>query len=290
MKIGFIGAGKVGFSLGRYFKENNTELSGYISKNPDSAKEAAKFTNSEYFNSLCDFLKETDLVFITTPDKEIKGVYDNLVKVGIKDKIIIHCSGSLSSLIFHDIEKHHCYGYSLHPLYPICSKYVGYKDLKASYFSLEGSEKYLDDIKALMNSCGNEVILLNTHNKSLYHAAAVMSSNLILSLIDISINLLKSCGFHEAEAKNAIMPLIESNINNIKNNPLKDALTGPVERNDVDTVKNHLDNLDFETQLIYKALSKNLISIAEMKNPHEDYKLLKEIIGGSFNEKYHTKL
>lgn len=290
MKIGFIGAGKVGFSLGKYLKENNIAISGYISKSQDSTLEAAKFTNSHSYSLLSEFLEETDLIFITTPDIEIKNVYDNLIKSGIKDKIICHCSGSLTSSIFYDIEKYNCYGYSLHPIYPICSKHTGYKDLKNSYFSLEGSKKYLEKIKNLINACGNNVILLDTQSKSLYHAATVISSNLILSLIDISINLLRNCGFNEMDAKEAIMPLIEANILNIKCNSIKDALTGPVERNDVKTIENHLNSLDNETKSIYRALSYNLINIAESKNPQKDYKILKEILGGNKNEKYCTKL
>ena len=40
-KFGFIGAGKVGFSLGKYFSNNNLNLSGYYSKNVDSANTPA---------------------------------------------------------------------------------------------------------------------------------------------------------------------------------------------------------------------------------------------------------
>jgi len=41
MRAGFIGAGKVGFSLGKYLKENGVEITGYFSKSPESAKSAA---------------------------------------------------------------------------------------------------------------------------------------------------------------------------------------------------------------------------------------------------------
>ena len=37
MKIGFIGAGKTGFTLGKYFSERKVKISGYYSLNPDSA-------------------------------------------------------------------------------------------------------------------------------------------------------------------------------------------------------------------------------------------------------------
>ena len=46
MKTGFIGAGKVGFSLGKLFAENGIQVTGYFSRQAESASEAAAFTNS----------------------------------------------------------------------------------------------------------------------------------------------------------------------------------------------------------------------------------------------------
>ena len=64
MRIGFIGAGKVGFTLGKYLEQklNKEEIqknlpetvavSGYYSRQVESAKEAAAFTNTEAFDDL----------------------------------------------------------------------------------------------------------------------------------------------------------------------------------------------------------------------------------------------
>ena len=52
MRAGFIGAGKVGFSLGKYLKENGVEITGYFSKSPESAKSAADFTNTKLYKSI----------------------------------------------------------------------------------------------------------------------------------------------------------------------------------------------------------------------------------------------
>ena len=42
MKFGFIGAGKVGFSLGKYLADNNQNVVGYYSIINEEAIEAAK--------------------------------------------------------------------------------------------------------------------------------------------------------------------------------------------------------------------------------------------------------
>ena len=52
MRAGFIGAGKVGFTLGKYLAMHGIEISGYYSRTPASAKEAAEFTQSRYYTSI----------------------------------------------------------------------------------------------------------------------------------------------------------------------------------------------------------------------------------------------
>ena len=52
MKVGFIGAGKVGFSLGKYLADNNQKVIGYYSEFKEDAKEASKFTNSAYYTDV----------------------------------------------------------------------------------------------------------------------------------------------------------------------------------------------------------------------------------------------
>ena len=52
MKTGFIGAGKVGFTLGKFFAENNIQVTGYYSRRRESAKEAAAFTGTTVYTAL----------------------------------------------------------------------------------------------------------------------------------------------------------------------------------------------------------------------------------------------
>ena len=56
MKTGFIGAGKVGFSLGRLFAENGIPLTGYYSRQRESAEEAANFTGTHAYSDLCELI------------------------------------------------------------------------------------------------------------------------------------------------------------------------------------------------------------------------------------------
>ena len=254
MKFGFIGAGKVGFSLGKYLKENNIDLNGYYSKSKHSAKEAAIFTGTKKYDNLEMLIEDSDAIFITTPDSEIQGVWNKINRLSIKDKLICHCSGSISSEIFSNINNHGAYGYSIHPMFAISDKYNSYKNLSQAFITIEGHNKHIEYFKHLFSSLGNDVAIISKENKSLYHAASVTVSNLILGLINNAINYLEDCGFTKETAMKALYPLIEFNLKNIKEKGVIDSLTGPVERGDLVTVINHLNVLREEDKELYLSL------------------------------------
>lgn len=279
MKIGFIGAGKVGFSLGKYLSINNLEITGYYSKNINSAKEAAVFTNSNYFSNLEDIINQSDIIFITTQDSFIKDVWDNIKNFTLKDKIICHCSGSLSSNIFSNIAGHDAYGYSVHPMFAFSDKYNSYKNLNKAFISIEGSKENINLIKDIFETLGNRVKIISKDTKYAYHCASVFASNHVVALINVATALLKNCGFTENEAIEALYPLILNNIQNINEQGIVNSLTGPVERSDINTVKGHISSLSGIDKDLYLLLSEKLIEIAKVKNTNIDYSNLEKMIG-----------
>lgn len=76
MQISFIGAGKVGVSLGKYFMEKGRKVGGYYSLSPESAASAAKFTNTKQYNSLEEIISSSDMIFFTVPDDCISEVWE----------------------------------------------------------------------------------------------------------------------------------------------------------------------------------------------------------------------
>lgn len=290
MRIGFIGAGKVGCSLGKYFVLNNMNVIGYYSKSYKSALEAANFTDTEVYNCLEDLVNNSDTIFITTPDDEILCIWQSIQRFNIKGKIICHTSGSLSSKIFSNINKSCAFGYSIHPMFPFSNKYTTYKNLKNAYFSIEGCQDYLDNIKVFIESLGNKVILRDSDKTSLYHLANVTVSNLVLSLLNIGCTYLQECGVSYENSIEALFPLIENNIGNIKENGFIGALTGPVERCDIETVKKHIDAIPEEHILLYKVLSQNLLKLSKQRNNEKNYEFFEDYLGGIENEKYNSNI
>jgi predicted short-subunit dehydrogenase-like oxidoreductase (DUF2520 family) len=278
MVIGFIGSGKVGFSLGKYFSLKGINLSGYYSEFYEDAKEASQFTNSKAYENINDLVENSSMIFITTPDDKVHEVWKKLLDLNLTKKIICHTSGSLTSSTFLNINNSDAFAYSIHPIFAFFDKYDSYGDLKNAYFSIEGPEKHIQEVKEFIESLGNKAFIINSENKSLYHLASVTVSNLVLSLISTGVSYLSKCGLNEDDALDALLPLIQNNIDNIKNKGLVNALTGPVERNDLGTINHHLEAIPTGDVEVYKNLSLKLLDLSEKKHKDKDYNNLKKYL------------
>ena len=280
MQTGFIGAGKAGFTLGKYFAVNGIELSGYYSRSRKSAEEAARFAGCTSYEDISELVSDSDVIFITTPDSAIKDTYLKIYRYNISNKQICHCSGAMSAgEAFPEIEQQGAQGFSIHPLFPISSKYESYKEIGRAFFTIEGDSRHIDEWKILFEGMGNPVKILSGEHKTEYHAACAAASNLVCALIAESTELMTKCGFTQKESLKALEPLITANIRGIiKSDPVS-ALTGPVERCDCETVRRHIRCFEKETdRKIYLSLSLKLTELARKKHPETDYSELEKML------------
>lgn len=291
MKIGIIGAGKVGCSLGRYFVEQGLGVSGYSSKTKESVETAATFTNTRAYDSLYQLVSENNLIFITTPDDCISEVWAQIVQYDYneKNKIICHFSGSLSSDVFLNREKKGFYACSFHPMYAFSDKFTSYKQLNQVMFTAEGDKEALAELCPLLERLGNPVFVIKGKKKERYHAAASLISNMMIGLYQMGIDMLVDCGFSETEAKCLVKPLVEGNIQNLLHTSPEQALTGPIERGDVETIKKHLAQLTDREHQVYIGLGRTLTEVARRKNPHKDYAVIEELLRGDKSQEAKKK-
>ncbi len=284
MKIGFIGAGKVGFSLGKLFSQGGIPVTGYYSRRRETAEEAALFTQSAAYSSLEALVKDSDALFLTVPDGSITAVYQTLRQFELTGKQICHCSGALSAeQAFPGICEAGASGYSIHPLFPVSSKYEAYRELTGAFFCLEGDPAHLQDWRQLLEQLGPRVQLISADSKVRYHAACAIASNLMVGIVAESLSLLEGCGFSEDLARQALAPLMRSNLEHlIADGPVK-ALTGPVERCDTTTVEKHLACFPTrEERELYRAVSTRVVEVAQQRNPERDYSSMRKILEGVF--------
>lgn len=275
-QIGFIGAGKVGTNLGRYFAYKGLGLSGYYSRRFNAAEDSAKQTNSRAFSSIKEILAVSDWLFITVPDDQLEMIWAEIEPLLIKEHVVFHCSGAKSSHIF-KTEKPRISCFSLHPLMAFSSKSMPLEQLEKTAFTIEGTKK-LVQVKNQLTVLGNPLAIISAEQKSLYHAACVFASNLVVGLTATTEELFSACGLPETFAKSAWHQLFTQNAENLVLHGTKAALTGPAERNDLTTIKQHLAVLPPDDQEIYRNLTKKIIGIAKEKYPEKNYQAMEREI------------
>lgn len=250
--ISFIGAGKVGTALGVYFKQKGCEIAGYYSRTLQHAETASRLTNSEAFTTIEDLLQRSSMVWITVTDDALETVANKIAEMEIPPhvKAFIHTSGVHSSEILSSIHKKGFATYSLHPLMAFGSVNENVEQLRNAYFSLESvanapSEEINNTvINNLLATIGNKTLSINSDKKELYHCAASVLSNYLVTLLNVAYEMFEESGMSKSEIKKATAPLLHSTLMNVKTHEnMSEALTGPLKRGDKITVIKHLEAL-----------------------------------------------
>lgn len=290
MKIGFIGAGKVCTALSHYFKREHN-ISGIYSRSAKKADKLAKELECSAFTTLEDVVSDSELIFISTGDDQISEVatFIAALDADVSGKSFAHLSGSLSSSLLSSLKDKGSVIFSLHPLQAFSDPKTALECLPCSIFTVEGSTGYHEVIDELLYPYPNETVHISADDKCRYHIAAVMLSNYLVSLYGISEYLLDSIGIDNNRAKQILLPLLDSTAANIKEKGFA-ALTGPLQRSDIFTIRNHLKDLSNEPDIlnVYRTLANetlNMLIKAEENSENSDpYSLRNVIFESSDNE------
>lgn len=278
MKIGIIGAGKVGVSLGMLLVQHGVPVAGFYSRTPESAEQAAAFTHTQRYGTLNEIITAGDTLFVTTSDGVIADIWRDMKALPIKSKTICHCSGALPSSVFDGAEALGVQTCSVHPMMAVSDRFSCWEKLEQAFFTLEGSAA--PRMQTLLQSCGIRTAVIRAEDKARYHLASCVVSNLAVGLSQWGIELLEDCGFTAQEALAALTPLMLGNMQAVCEKGPVQALTGPAERSDQRTIQSHLACLDGSDAELYALLTRKLCDIAQKKHPDRNDTALRTYLEG----------
>lgn len=274
-KISFIGAGKVGTALAYLLKRSGYNIVGISSRSIASAQRASEFIGDiTYSNDIYLFVEDSDVVFITTNDDAIDSVV-----MGIKEnceikkgQIFVHTSGSRSANVFKALEELGAYGISIHPLQTIANPQEGIKNITGSLFAVDGNNNAFGLAKEIVDALEGEVFFIDSNQKPLYHLAAVIACNYFVTLMDKSVNLFREVNIEEKMGTIGLIKLVKGTLNNIERLGPQDALTGPIARGDIATIKDHIEAMKKyspDTLQLYKTMGLYTTELAIKKGSLE---------------------
>jgi len=155
-----------------------------------------------------------------------------------------------------------------HPLQTFASVDQAIDNIPGSMFAIEAEEPLASLLKKMATDLEGDWVILKAGDKVLYHAAAVMACNYLVTLVKLATDLWQTFDVPTAQATKALMPLLRGTLSNIENVGLPNCLTGPIARGDLGTIKRHLESLSKQAPSlldIYKELGCQTVPIALAK-------------------------
>ncbi|HEX8772406.1 MAG TPA: Rossmann-like and DUF2520 domain-containing protein [Pyrinomonadaceae bacterium] len=274
--ISIIGAGRLGTALALALTGRGYRVEAVMARRLAHARRAAAQIAAHtraLSATQADSLPPSDLLFITTPDDQIAHTAAHLAasheKRGAQaeGRAALHCSGALSSDVLSPLEGVGYQTGSMHPLISVSDPLQGAERLRGGFYAIEGTRSAVRVARGVVRDLGGESFSVNSRDKALYHAAALMASGHMVALLDIAVEMLKDCGLTEKRAQSVLLPLMESTLANLSARDTAHALTGTFARADAATMRRHVDALggaNIEDALeVYRLLGRRSLRLAE---------------------------
>lgn len=269
--VAIIGAGVLGTALGRALSLRGYSIAAIASRKISSARRASKFIGYARVESdIVAAARQGRIVFITTSDGAIGQVCESIAtKAGfIRDALVLHCSGIHSSDVLSPARECGAMVASMHPLQSFADVSEAVRLFRGTYFAYEGDVRADSLVRGIIRDLGGVPVKIRTDEKPLYHGAAVVVCNYLVTLFEVALRMFEEAGIRREEGRRALIPLLRGTVSNIEKLGLPRCLTGPIARGDIQTVMAHLSSITRrlpEVLDLYKLLGRMTIEVGLAK-------------------------
>lgn len=250
--IAVIGVGKVGAAVGYLLQRKGHHIAVAVTTSEESLKNAAPYLpGTRLVHSAGEALAGADeaasveVILITTKDGQIESACKEIAASGALTPAhtVMHMSGAAGLDLLSYAKDAGAGVASLHPIQSFANVELAVERLPGSYFGLTAEGAAREVALKIAADLDGKVVEVADEDKTLYHAAACVASNYLVTLVYTAQKLYGAAGFEESAAIEAMMPLVKGTLANIESIGTAPALTGPIARGDADTVEQHLKKL-----------------------------------------------
>lgn len=258
MKITVVGYGNLGFSLAANLKKQNLLDAVLVKSKPD-------FTNGINFITSADKLKKSsEIYFFAVKDDDVKKVLNENIEI-FRNKILVHCSGSLPASVFEGVTKSYGVFYPLHSFTK--GKVASFENIPIFITAKDTKTKQiLIDLAGKLKV--SSVKEIDDDERLKLHLAAVFAQNFTNHMFVIAKELLKNMGVEYESLLRLLKPYLERIMNGERPEVLQ---TGPAVRNDKKVMEKHLRLLEGNKlwQNIYRFVSESIRETKENEDKQE---------------------
>jgi predicted short-subunit dehydrogenase-like oxidoreductase (DUF2520 family) len=255
-----IGAGRMGQGIGLGLAAAGWDVT-LVTRSPRPVAPSLRLHTGA---GVGDLVRRATLVMVATPDDAIATAAAELAAGGGigPGHAVLHLSGLLDRSALAPLGGTGAALGSFHPLQTVAEPGAAAARLRGAYAGIEGDPGALAMAQRIAAALGMVAVPLDPAAKPLYHAGAVLTANYTTALVGVAQRLAVRAGVPEAVAARMYLPLVAGAASNLAELGAAGALTGPIRRADLGTIRAHLAVLPPDVLPLYRALGLAALELA----------------------------
>ena len=286
--LNIIGSGRVGRACGRMWARARVfEIQDVLTRSRASAGEGVKFIGAGRAVGHLGEMRSADVWMIATRDD---AIVPSCVTLAATDKItpddiVFHMSGATPSSDLKPVKGRGALIASVHPIKTFTDAEAAVRTFPGTFCSAEGDNEALRVLKPAFEKIGAKVFDIAPELKPVYHSGGVFACNYLAALIETALRAHEKAGIPRDASLMALEPMVRETVDAIFGKGPAQALTGPISRGDVATVRRQFAEVrgwDPGIGELYRGLGLIAVSLAESGRRIDAARAvaLREVLGG----------
>ncbi|QIX28183.1 DUF2520 domain-containing protein [Nocardioides sp. JQ2195] len=241
-RIGVIGAGRVGAVLASVLRAEGHEVVSVAGESDASRRRIDALLPGVTVEKPSAVARDCDLLLLTVPDDMLANVVDVLAASGSlhRGQFVVHTSGRHGLAVLDPATAVGARPVAMHPAMTFSGTELDLGRLSGCVFGVTADDAERNVVTSLVGDLGGRPMWVPEERRTLYHAGLAHGANHLVTLVAEAMEMLSAAGGDDPAG--TLRPLLEAALDNALNQG-DAALTGPIVRGDVNTVKAHLADL-----------------------------------------------
>jgi predicted short-subunit dehydrogenase-like oxidoreductase (DUF2520 family) len=242
LRIGVVGAGRVGAVLAASLRSAGHEVTAAAGESAASRTRIETLLPGVRVDKPTAVSRSCDVLLLTVPDDMLANVVSMLSASGAirRGQRVVHTSGKHGLRVLGPAAALGAEVLAMHPAMTFTGTDLDLDRLQGCVFGVTATETTRPLAELLVSDLGGSIVWVPEDKRTLYHAGLAHGANHLVTLVAQSMDLLRASG--ATDPAGTLRPLLTAALDNAL--AYGDAaLTGPIVRGDVETVRAHVTEI-----------------------------------------------
>jgi len=242
LRVGVVGAGRVGAVLGAALRAAGHDVVAAAGESDASRRRIAALLPGVSRRKPTAVARACDLLLLAVPDDMLANVVTMLADSGAlhEGQHVVHTSGRHGLAVLEPARVVGARTAAMHPAMTFTGTAVDVERLAGTVFGLTAEAAERPVVEALVADLGGTPMWVPEEMRTLYHAGLAHGANHLVTLVTEAMEILSSAG--AVDPAGTLRPLLTAALDNALSQG-DAALTGPIVRGDLGTVRAHLEDI-----------------------------------------------